>query len=51
MFVICWRRDIAPSLPVDGSTLYFAQSERSIQGGLSFSFLSHRATALCIRAG
>jgi hypothetical protein len=27
-----------PFLTRDGSTLYFAQSERSIQGGLSFSF-------------
>ncbi len=27
-----------PFLTHDGSTLYFAQSERSIQGGLSFSF-------------
>jgi hypothetical protein len=27
-----------PFLTRDGSTLYFAQNERSIQGGLSFSF-------------
>ena len=27
-----------PFLTPDGSTLYFAQSERSIRGGLSFSF-------------
>jgi hypothetical protein len=27
-----------PFLTQDGSTLYFAQAERSIQGGLSFSF-------------
>jgi hypothetical protein len=27
-----------PFLTRDGSTLYFAQSERSVQGGLSFSF-------------
>ena len=27
-----------PFLTRDGSTLYFAQDERSIQGGLSFSF-------------
>ena len=27
-----------PFLTRDGSTLYFAQTERSIQGGLSFSF-------------
>ena len=27
-----------PFVTQDGSTLYFAQAERSIQGGLSFSF-------------
>jgi hypothetical protein len=27
-----------PFVTADGSTLYFAQTERSVQGGLSFSF-------------